>query len=137
MVHKTNIRVRYAETDKMGYLYYGNYATYFEVSRVEFLRSQHYSYRQLEDDGVMMPVVHMETKYIRPAKYDDLLTVATHIENFTSKRITFVQEVYNEQDKLLTVGKVELAFVSADTMRPIDCPENLATILSALIPDGK
>ena len=133
MIHKTQIRVRYAETDQMGYVYYGNYAQYFEVGRVEFLRSNDYSYKKLEDEGVMMPVVEMNIKYKRPAKYDDLLTVQSSIVEFSSKRVVFKQEVYNENEKILTEGTVELAFVDSNTMRSRNCPENLDKLFSELI----
>ena len=133
MVHQHEIRVRYAETDQMSYVYYGNYAQYFEVGRVEFLRSKGYSYKELENEGVMMPVVEMNIKYKRPAKYDDLLTIKTSISKFDGKRVIFNQEVYNENEKLLTIGSIELAFISSKTMRAIECPENLSKELKTLL----
>ena len=132
MIHKTQIRVRYAETDQMSYVYYGNYAQYFEVARVEFLRSQGYSYKDLEEDGVMMPVVEMNIQYKRPARYDDLLTIKTQIADLNERRILFHQEVFNDANKLLTIGQVELAFISAVDMRPIKCPEHLKETLLKL-----
>ena len=102
MVESTyKIRVRYAETDKMGYVYYGNYATYFEVARVELFREYGVSYKEMEDEGVMMPVLELKTKYIRPAKYDDLLTIKTTIASKPGVRITFEYEVYNQKEELL------------------------------------
>jgi acyl-CoA thioester hydrolase len=133
MIHEHQIRVRYAETDQMGFVYYGNYGQYFEVGRVEFLRSRGYSYKQLEEDGVMMPVTSLKIQYKRPAKYDDLLTVKTCIKEMMHKRVLFQQEVYNEKEKLLTTGEVMLAFLDAQTMRPIDCPEGLKAILLELV----
>ena len=88
-IHKTKIRVRYAETDQMGYAYYGNYATYFEVARVEALRSLNFSYKQLEKDGVMLPVLEFGIKYFKPGFYDDELTIKTMISELPSARIKF------------------------------------------------
>jgi len=133
MIHEYQIRVRYAETDQMSYVYYGNYAQYFEVGRVEFLRSQGYSYKQLEDEGVMMPVVEMNIKYKRPAKYDDLLTIKTEISHFDDRRVVFNQEVISENNKLLTLGTVELAFIDSKVMRSIECPEKLKNSFNQLI----
>jgi acyl-CoA thioester hydrolase len=85
----TTVRVRYGETDQMGYCYYGNYAQYLEIGRVEALRSIGIRYKDLENDGVMLPVLDFQIKYISPAKYDDLLTIETTIEEVTGSRIFF------------------------------------------------
>ena len=100
-IHKTKIRVRYAETDQMGYAYYGNYATYFEVARVEALRSLNFSYKQLEKDGVMLPVLEFGIKYFKPGFYDDELTIKTMISELPSARIKFDYETYNSEGVLL------------------------------------
>lgn len=116
--HKTKIRVRYGETDKMGYLYYGNYAQYFEVGRVEAMRSLGLVYAELEDRyHVMLPVSSYETKYVRPARYDELLTVTTHIIEMPNKFMKFYTEIHNEKDELVNIGKVTLAFVSTKGKR--------------------
>ena len=133
MVHEYQIRVRYAETDQMRCVYYGNYAQYFEVGRVEFLRSRGLSYKDLEAEGVMMPVVELNIKYKRPAKYDDLLTIRSQVAALTDKRVVFKQEVFSESDKLLTEGKVELAFIDSKTMRPINCPPHLREMFNQLV----
>lgn len=132
MIHEHQIRVRYAETDQMGFVYYGNYAQYFEVGRVEFLRSKGYSYKKLEDEGVMMPVVEINIKYKRPAIYDDELTIKSSISKMDNRRVIFNQTVYNENNKLLTEGSVELAFIDSKTMRSIECPEKLFNILNSI-----
>ena len=99
---ETTVRVRYAETDKMNVVYHGNYAQYFEVGRVEAMRALGYSYKEMEADGVIMPVVELSCKYLRPAVYDDLLTIKTMLKELTTNhKITFQQEVFNEQGKLL------------------------------------
>src|SRR6056300_1254587 len=91
------IRVRYGETDQMGYVYYGNYALYYEVGRVEAIRSLGYTYRQMEEEGVLMPVKKMESSYLRPVFYDELLTVKTSIQNLPDRVIVFRAEIYNEK----------------------------------------
>ncbi len=112
------IRVRYAETDQMGYVYYGNYATYFEVARVEALRALGINYSELEKQGVMMPVLELKTKFIRPAKYDQILTIRISVKKMPTVRIVFDYEVFNESNELLTVAETTLVFVDAHTMKP-------------------
>ena len=129
MIQKeTQIRVRYAETDQMSIVYYGNYAQYFEVGRVELLRSLGTDYRQIEESGTMLPVLDLYVKYIRPAKYDDLLTIKTSLEEWQEKRITFHHEIYNEQNTLLIKGRVTLVFVDIERNRPTRMPEQLAKL---------
>ncbi len=110
----TQVRVRYAEADPMNVVYYGNYAQYFEVGRVESLRNLGISYKGIEDMGIMLPVVELNIKYLRPAKYDDLLTIKSQIKELpTEHKIVFDQEIYNEEGKLLTIGKVKLYFMDS------------------------
>jgi acyl-CoA thioester hydrolase len=124
----TKIRVRYAETDQMGYVYYGNYAQFFEVARVEMLRDLGVSYKQMEATGVMMPVLEYTTKYIRPAKYDELLTIKTTVGTMPNTRIIFDFETYNEANELINVAQATLVFVSTETLRPCRAPQVLAHI---------
>lgn len=119
----TNIRVRYAETDKMGYVYYGNYATYFEVGRVEGLRSLGFSYKQIEDEGIMLPVLDFQIKYFKPAFYDDLLTVKTTITEIKGARIHFEYETLNEKNELLNKGATTLVFINIATNKPCAAPD--------------
>lgn len=116
--HSIQVRVRYAETDQMGYVYYGNYATYFEVARVETFRSLGFSYKEMEDEGIMMPVLEYKTKFIRPAKYDDLLTIKIFVKEKPSVRIKFDYEIYNEEGTLLNISETTLVFISKETGRP-------------------
>jgi len=129
LVQEIKIRVRYAETDQMGYVYYGNYATYYEVARVETLRILGFSYKKLEEQGVMMPVAENKSKFIRPAKYDDLLTIKVMVDEMPSKRITFKYEVYNEREKLINLGETVLAFVDMKNGKPCKAPESITTLL--------
>lgn len=119
---ETIVRVRYAETDQMGIVYYAIYAQYFEVGRVEVMRELGMSYREMEGKGTMLPVVHVEMDYMRPALYDDLLTIITTIKELPGVKITFEHEVRNEKGVLLTTGKVVLAFVDSATKRPKRAP---------------
>jgi acyl-CoA thioester hydrolase len=127
--HATQIRVRYAETDQMGYVYYGNYATYFEVARVETMRAFGITYKELEEDGVMMPVLEYKSKYIRPAKYDDLLTVTIFIKSMPTARILFEYEIKNEAGVLLNVAETTLVFIDMATNKPCPVPANFKNML--------
>lgn len=124
---QTEVRVRYAETDQMGVVYYGNYAQYFEVGRVESIRQLGFTYKAIEALGIIMPVVELSCKYIRPAKYDDLLTIQTIVPEFpTHHKIEFLQEVFNDKNKLLCTGKVLLYFIEAATGNKTTMPEALS-----------
>lgn len=125
------VRVRYSETDKMGYVYYGNYASYFEVARVEMLRSLGVSYKKLEEDGVMLPVLDFKIKYFKPAYYDDELTIRTRVEKIPGVRIHFFYETYNEKNVLLNKAETTLVFVDIKTGRPCDIPEDLVPYFSS------
>lgn len=128
--HETTVRVRYGETDQMGYVYYGDYAEYFEVGRVEALRSLGFAYRRLEEEGVMLPVHDMHITYHRPARYDDLITVRTMIRETPTVRIVFAYELRNEAGELLCDANTTLVFVDRITMRPRRAPEALANALA-------
>ena len=129
--HITTLRVRYAETEQMDIVYYGNYAQYFEVGRAESIRELGFTYKKMEETGVRMPVVAMEAKFLRPAHYDDLITIKTQLRELPEKHeITFHHEVYNERKKLLTTGKVVLFFIDSKTGKRIGIPEDLRQTLT-------
>jgi len=121
--HKTNIRVRYGETDKMGFVYYGIYAQYYEVGRVELLRSLGISYKSLEDSGYELPVVSFKINYKRPAFYDDEIIIKTSISETPSSKITFDYECFNLDGTLINNGQVVLVFVNRDTKKPCKPPQ--------------
>ena len=129
-VQETKLRIRYAETDRMGYVYYGRYAELFEVGRVEALRSVGFRYRDLEDAGVMLPVRDLRITYHKPARYDDELTIRTTITALPSVRIDFGYEVIDHGGTLLTDGSTTLIFVDGSTMRPRRAPEELVKALA-------
>jgi acyl-CoA thioester hydrolase len=126
---ETQIRVRYGETDQMGYCYYGNYAQYFEVGRVEALRAVGLSYKELEEQGIMLPVSEFNVKYLSPAFYDDLLTIKTTITKIKGARIIFEYEIQNDKKQKVAFAFTTLVFVSKETMRPVSPPENFINII--------
>ncbi|CAH0136271.1 MULTISPECIES: thioesterase family protein [unclassified Pedobacter] len=128
--HSTKIRVRYGETDQMGYMYYGNYAQYYEVGRVEMLRSLGMSYSSMEADGIMMPVLELKCKYIKPALYDQEITVKTIVKTLPGIRIFFEYELYNEKEELINIGTTTLVFVDMKKNKPTNPPENFMQKLS-------
>ncbi len=126
----TQIRVRYGETDQMGYLYYGNYALYYEVGRAEAIRELGFTYRQLEEMGIVMPVVELHTNYYRPALYDDLVTVKTILKELTGgNKIQFHAELYNEEGVLLNKGVTTLVFYDPKEKTRTNMPPELYTRL--------
>jgi acyl-CoA thioester hydrolase len=130
-ITETQIRVRYAETDQMNVVYYGNYAQYFEVARAESIRKLGFTYKEMEALGVIMPVVEMQTKFLRPAYYDDLLSIKTILRELPDTyRISFDHEVYNQEKKLLTTGKVILYFVKMGTFEKSQMPDELRSVLA-------
>jgi acyl-CoA thioester hydrolase len=126
---ETFVRVRYSETDQMGYVYYGNYAMYYEVGRVGSLRQLGLTYKKLEDDGVMMPVLENHSKYHQPALYDDRLKIVTTIHEKPSVRIRFNYAIYNGDGKLIHEGETQLAFVDKKTGRPCRPPQAFMDVL--------
>ena len=123
--HEIELRVRYAETDQMGIVYYGNYAQYFEVGRVEWLRNFGISYKSMEDEGLMLPVVSLDVKFKKPARYDDLLKVRTQLVKLPSASIEFDYEITNQSGEILTSGNTVLVFMDVNKNRPTRCPNYL------------
>lgn len=128
--HELKLRVRYSETDQMGFVYYGNYATYFEVARVESLRKLGVRYKELEENGIWLPVSHYEVKYLKPATYDEELKIETLIERVPSARINFKYKCCNELNEIIAEASTELFFMKASSKRPMRCPESLTKALS-------
>jgi len=129
-MHETTIRVRYGETDQMGFVYYGDYAEFLEVGRVDELRIIGFPYRRWEEEGVMLPVYDLHVTYHQPARYDDLITVRTFIEAMPSVRIVFRYEVLAPDGELLTEARTTLVFVDRATMKPCRAPQPLLDALA-------
>lgn len=122
-ISETTVRVRYAETDRMGYVYYGNYPQYYEVGRVEALRQMGTSYKEMEDNGVMLPVYTCNIKYHKSAQYDDLLVIKTSIKVLPAVRISFDYEIYNQHNELINTANTVLIFVNKSTNKPCMAPK--------------
>ncbi|EIW92749.1 GTP cyclohydrolase I (GTP-CH-I) [Capnocytophaga ochracea] len=125
------LRTRYAETDQMGVVYYGNYPQYLELGRVEWLRSIGFTYKAMEEEGIMMPVVSLQIQYKKPALYDELITIRTKLKELPSTKIEFDYEILNEKGELLSTANTVLVFVDARTFRPVRCPEKVLKLIKA------
>jgi acyl-CoA thioester hydrolase len=128
---ETSIRVRYGETDQMAYVYYGNYAMYYEVARVESLRRLGVTYKELEASGIIMPVLENHSKFLGPARYDELLRIVTTIREKPAVKIKFEYEIFNEQNKLINQGETLLVFVDIKSGRPCRTPEMMTRVLES------
>ena len=126
---ETTVRVRYGETDQMGYVYYGFYAMYYEVARVESLRKLGLTYKEIEAMGVIMPVLENHSRYLAPGRYDELLRIVTTIREKPTVRIRFEYEIFNEENVLINKGETLLAFVDKQTNRPCRPPRAMADVL--------
>ena len=126
----TTLRVRYGETDQMGYCYYGNYAQYFEVGRVEALRDVGMSYKSLEDRGIMLPVADFHVSYKAPAKYDDILTISTQITEIRGARLMFNYSITNILGEIVANATTILVFVSKKNTRPIAPPQDFIDLMT-------
>jgi len=132
MIHTTNtIRVRYGETDPMKYVYYGNYAEYFEVARVELFRTLGISYDQIEKRGILLPVSEYKIKYLRPGLYDQLLEIHTYVKKIPGVKIEFDYEIYNEDKVKITEASTTLFFLDAETNKILRCPDFLLDLIQA------
>ena len=130
MIHTTHtLRVRYGETDAMKYVYYGNYAEYLEVARVELFRSIGMSYNEIENKGIWLPVSEYKIKYLRPAFYDDELEIHTFIKKIPGVKIEFEYEIYNSAKQKITTAETTLFFLDANTKKVIKCPDFLMNLL--------
>lgn len=122
-IAEIKFRVRYGETDQMGVVYHGNYAQYFEMGRTDWLREMGFSYRLMEESGIILPVVSISINYKKSARYDDLITVKTKLVKLPTAKIDFEYEIVNENGDILTTGNTTLVFVDAHTNRPTRCPK--------------
>jgi len=130
MIHTTHsIRVRYGETDPMKYVYYGNYAEYFEVARVELFRELGMSYDEIEKRGIFLPVSEYKIKYLKPGLYDQLLEIHTYVKKIPGVKIEFDYEIYNEDKIKITEASTTLFFLDAETNKIVRCPDFLLRLI--------
>ena len=125
-----NIRVRYADTDQMGFVYYGNYAKYYEIARVELFRNIGLTYKSLEEMGIGMPVIKMKTNFIMPAKYDEKLVIHIKIPELPKLKIIFFYEIFNEKNELINTAETVLTFINLLTGKPKRVPSIMKDKLS-------
>ena len=126
---ETTVRVRYGETDQMGYVYYGFYAMYYEVARVESLRQLGLTYKAIEAQGIIMPVLENKSKFFIPARYDELLRIVCTLREKPGIRIRFEYEIFNEENKLIHQGETLLVFVDKNTSKPCRPPLEMEKVL--------
>lgn len=122
-IAEIKFRVRYGETDQMGVVYHGNYAQYFEMGRTDWLRKMGFSYRLMEESGIILPVISININYKKSARYDDLITVKTKLVKLPTAKIDFEYQILNVNDEILTTGNTTLVFVNKYTNRPTKCPD--------------
>ena len=123
LVNETTVRVIYADTDNMKYAYYGNYAKYYEIGRTEAIRSLGITYREMEEAGTFMPVHSLSCRYLKPAFYDELLTIRTTVKDLPQARMVFYHEIFNEKADLIHTAEVTLIFMDAKRNKPVRAPE--------------
>ena len=125
----TKTRIRYSETDQMGVVYHGNYAQFFELGRTEWLRFLGVTYKDMEINGIMLPVISLKCNFIKSALYDDVLTIKTVLKKKPMVKIEFDYEIFNQNSDLLCTGNTVLAFMDSKTMKPRRCPDYLLNSL--------
>ena len=121
----TKTRIRYSETDQMGVVYHGNYAHFFEIGRTEWLRSLGVTYKDMEMNGIILPVISLKCNFIKSALYDDVLTITTFLKKKPMVKIEFDYKIVNQNDELICTGNSVLAFINSKTMKPTRCPDYL------------
>lgn len=129
ITNSTSLRVRYGETDQMGVVYHGNYAQFFEIGRIEWLRSLGISYKKMEENNTMLPVVSLQCNFKKSAEFDDEITIKTTLKKTPTVKIEFDYEIHNQLGELLCIGNTILAFVTMDTKRPMRCPDYIMKLL--------
>ncbi|MEX0985846.1 MAG: thioesterase family protein [Bacteroidales bacterium] len=129
---KTTYRVRYADTDQMGVVYYGNYPRFYEIGRSEMIRDLGYTYKELENSGVFMPVTSVNARYLYPLYYDELITIETTLKKMPQARMVFFHTIYNEENQVVHTAEVTLVFLSKETNRPVRVPGYMITALEKM-----
>jgi acyl-CoA thioester hydrolase len=137
IITETKIRVYYEDTDQMGVVYYGNYARYYEIGRTEMIRELGFTYRQMEESGIMLPARSLKINYLKPAYYDDLLTIRTIVDSIPKVKFPIRTEIYNEKGELINSGETVLAFFNQSTNKPIAAPKFFVEKLTKIFNEMK
>lgn len=135
--HQYKIRIRYSDTDQMGIVYYGNYASFYEIGRVEALRALNFPYKLMEERGIMLPVIENHSKFVQPAYYDEIITITTTIRALPTVKVLFEFELHNEDGKLIHTGSTLLVFMKTVSRKPCKAPEDLLNLLKPYFQDGQ
>jgi len=135
--HETQYRVCYGDTDQMGVVYYGNYPRLYEIGRTELMRDLGLSYKEIEDEGIALPVISLNVNYHRPAKYDEVLCIRTTIKEIPNSRIQFFYEILNEEGKRINTGDTVLVFIDRKSQRPTRAPKNIMQLFQNKIEQEK
>ena len=120
---ENNIQIRYDEVDKMGYVYHGNYAKYYHISRTELMRSVGLSDKELENYNIIMPIIELNIKYLKPVYYDDIITIKTLLQKLPDTRMRFDHEVRNANNELINTASSTVVFVDMVTRLPMRAPK--------------
>lgn len=124
-IYESKVRVRYIETDQMGIVHHANYAQYYELARTEcFEACSGMSYAQMETEGVMLPILELQARYLKPAYYNEVLTIKSIVKELPSVRLNVEYEIYNEANELINTGNTILVFVKKENRRPCQPPES-------------
>jgi acyl-CoA thioester hydrolase len=132
---QTTYRIRYADTDQMGVVYYGNYPRFYEMGRSEMIRDLGYSYKELEENGVFMPVASLSCKYHMPLYYDELITIETTLKEIPQARMVFYHTIYNMKQEIVHTAEATLVFLNKETNRPVRVPEYMVKLLKKMAAD--
>ena len=119
----TSFRIRYGETDQMGVVYHGNYAQFLEIGRIDWLRSLDISYKNMEENNIILPVISLQCNFKKSAEFDDEITVKTTLKKIPTVKIEFEYKITKQKNELLTTGNTVLAFINKTTKKPMRCPE--------------
>jgi len=133
IVSKSKIRIRYDEVDKMGYVYHGNYAKYYHISRTELLRKIEISDRELETHDILLPVIELNIKYLKPVFYDDIITIQTTLQKIPASRLVFHHEVYSDTNEIINRATSTVAFVDINTRKPMKAPQFIVNKIKSYI----
>ena len=122
------LTTRYAETDQMGVIHHGNYATYFELARIEWLRSLGLSYGKLETQGILLPVLSLSIEFKQPLHFENQIQIEIFLDKDPTSIVDFSYQIFNQNNELTTEGATVLAFLNSKSMKPQRCPKIISEL---------